>query len=151
MHTMKNNFAKEYAKSMTIKSQYKAAKEAHNEDAMLAASKAYKEFFASIVANGTAYARLYTKYESAQERGNALIDLDESLQDEDIANFVASLREYGIEQFVFSSTWSSAVETAWLFQQSGCKLEGLVEINGRCKEIFSEEYEKVHGYLFSVC
>lgn len=147
---MANQFATEYAQSRIILNQYNTAIAANDEGAMQEARKAHRALEAHIEAKGTAYARLYSKYESAQERGNAFIDFDDSLQDEDVASFVASLREYGIEKFVFSSTWSSAVETAWLFQQNGCKLEGLIEINSRFKRICSDEREKVHGYLFSL-
>lgn len=147
---MENQFAAEYAQYKIILNQYNAAKAANDEVAIREARKAHREMQAHIEAKGTAYARLYTRYESAQERGNAFIDWDEPVPDEDVANFVANLRKYGIEKFVFSSTWSSAVETAWLFQQNGCKLEGLVEINSRFKGICSEEYEKIHGYLFSL-
>lgn len=54
------------------------------------------------------------------------------------------------EAFTFSSTWSSAVETAWLFQKAGCTLAGLIEINSQHKAIMSDEYEKAHGYLFKL-
>ena len=86
----------------------------------------------------------------AQERGNAYIDLNDTIWDDQVPALIGNLREYGIEKFTFSSTWSSAVETAWLFTQNGCRLEGLVEINGRHKAFMSDEYEKAHGYLFSI-
>ena len=147
---MANQFAEEYAQSIANLIRYNAAKASNDEAAIQEVVKAHRELEAHIEAKGTAYAHLYSKYESAQERGNALIDWDEVIQDKDVSSFVANLREYGIEKFVFSSTWSSAVETAWLFQQNGCKLEGLVEINGRVKGICSDEREKIHGYLFSL-
>lgn len=147
---MANQFAAEYAQSIIIRNQYNTAQAANDEAAMQEAREAHRELEDRIEAKGTAYARLYTRYESAQERGNAFIDWDETIEDKDVASFVAGLREYGIEKFVFSSRWSSAVETAWLFQQNGCKLEGLVEINDRFKQICSDEYKKIHGYLFSL-
>ena len=55
-----------------------------------------------------------------------------------------------MKTFTFSSTWSSAVETAWLFVQNGCKLEGLVQINGTCQAFMREEYERVPAYVFSI-
>ena len=63
---------------------------------------------------------------------------------------VACMKECGIEAFTFSSTWSSAVETAWLFQKAGCILAGLIEINSQHKAFMSDEYEKAHGYLFKL-
>ena len=60
------------------------------------------------------------------------------------------MRENGIERFTFSSGWTDAVETAWLFQKAGCVLEGLVEINKCNLTPFTDECEKIHGYLFRV-
>ena len=60
------------------------------------------------------------------------------------------MREYGIEAFAFSSSWTQALESAWLFTQNGCTLEGMVEINDRCKAILSDEYEKRHALMFRV-
>ena len=73
-----------------------------------------------------------------------------NITDEEVSELVARMKDYGIEAFTFSSTWSSAVETAWLFQQAGCTLAGLVEINSQYKAFMSNEYEKVHGYLFKL-
>lgn len=147
---MKNQFAAEYAQSRAILSQYNAAKAANDEAGMAAARAAHMEQEARIEAKGTTYSRLYDRYESAQERGNAYIDWDDVIWDEHVEGFVTGLRECGIERFVFSSGWSNAVETAWKLQQNGCKLEGLVEINGKHKSFGSDEYDKVHGYLFSL-
>ena len=60
------------------------------------------------------------------------------------------LRKAGVKMFTFSSTWSSTVETAWLFLQNGCKLEGMAEINGTCQAFMSDEYERVPAYVFSI-
>ena len=60
------------------------------------------------------------------------------------------MREYGIEAFTFSPSWTNALESAWLFTQNGCTMEGIVEINDRCKAILSDEYEKRHALMFRV-
>ena len=147
---MKNQFAAEYSKSIEILIKYNSAMAANDDAGMAAARAAHMEQEARIEAKGTTYAQLYYRYESAQERGNPYIDFDDVIWDEKVEAFVAGLRQYGIDRFVFSSGWSSAVETAWKLQQNGCKLEGLVEINGKHKSIGNDEYDKVHGYLFSL-
>lgn len=147
---MKNLFSAEYALQLETTKNYKAAKAANDEAGMEAARAAHMEQEARIEAMGTTFSRLYDRYVSAQERGNAYIDWDDVIWDNHVEGFVASLRECGIERFVFSSGWSSAVETAWKLQQCGCKLEGLVEINGRSKSFDSDDYDKIHGYLFSL-
>lgn len=55
-----------------------------------------------------------------------------------------------IEAFTFSPSWTQALESAWLFTQNGCTLEGMVEINDRCKVILSDEHEKRHALMFRV-
>ncbi|WP_419091400.1 DUF7698 family protein, partial [Waltera sp.] len=119
----KNNFAEEYAREATIKAQYHEAEKAGNTEGQEAARNAYHELEKQIAAKGNAYARIYRLYSKAQERGNRYIDLNDTIWDEQVKPLIGSLREYGIEKFTFSSTWSSAVETAWLFTQNGCRLE----------------------------
>ena len=87
---------------------------------------------------------------TAKDCGNEYIDLNDTIRDEAVEGLVACMKENGIEHFTFSSTWSSAVETAWLFQKAGCRLEGLIEINSQHKAFMSDEYEKAHGYLFKL-
>lgn len=146
----KNNFAEEYAREAAIKAQYHEAEKAGSKEGQEAARDAYHELEEQIAVKGNSYARIYRLYSEAQDRGNEYIDLNDTIWDEQVKPLIGSLREYGIEKFTFSSTWSSAVETAWLFTQNGCGLEGLVEINSRHKAFMSEEYEKAHGYLFSI-
>ena len=63
---------------------------------------------------------------------------------------IERLRKAGIKKFTFSSTWSSTVQTAWLFLQNGCKVEGMAEINGPSTAFMSDEYERVPAYVFSI-
>ena len=148
---MKNDFAREYAQEQENIRAYHEADARDDEAGRQAVRDAHKALMASIEAKGKDYAHLYELYEDAHDRGNELIDLSDVIWDDKVEALIASFREYGVKRFTFSSGWSSAVETAWLFTQQGCKLEGLVEINGRCKAFMSDDYEKKHGYLFSVC
>ena len=146
----KNNFAEEYAQETAIKAQYHEAEKAGNTEGQEAARNAYHELEEQIAGKGNPYARIYRLYSEAQERGNAYIDLNDTIWDDQVPALIGNLREYGIEKFTFSSTWSSAVETAWLFTQNGCTLEGLVEVNSPYTNTFTGEREKAHGYLFAI-
>lgn len=146
----KNNFAEEYAQEMECRRRFDAAEAAGNTEGQETARDAYRRLEEQIAEKGKAYGWIYRLYSQAQERGNEYIDLNEVIWDDRVAALIDSLREYGIEKFTFSATWSSAVETAWLFTQNGCRLEGIVEINGPHKAFMSDEYEKAHGYLFSI-
>ncbi|MCO7136414.1 hypothetical protein [Eubacterium callanderi] len=133
-----------------LKARYDEAKEKENSAGMEAARASYRKLSEKIESRGESYTKVYRLYEDAAERGNEYIDLHDVVWDKDVEALIASLRENGIEYFTFSSTWSSAVETAWLFTENGCTLEGLVKINGQSKAFGNEEYEKIPAYLFAV-
>ena len=146
----RNIFAETYAQVQELKKQYETAKEAGSQEGMQDARDACRALMEGIEAEGADSIRIYRLYEEARDCGNDYIDIHEVVWDKDVAGLVAALRENGISHFTFSSSWSSAVDTAWLFTQNGCGLEGLVEINSPHKAFGSEEYEKAHGYLFSI-
>ncbi len=142
---MKNNtFAEDYRTFKTYEAEYEAAE---NEDGKEAARKKVRELYDGM---DDEYYRMFTSYKDAKDRGNEYIDISDNIWDENVKGLIDNLREYGIDHFTFSSGWSSAVDTAWLFLQNGCVLEGLVEINSQYKSFGSDEYDKAHGYLFKV-
>jgi hypothetical protein len=42
------------------------------------------------------------------------------------------------------------VKTAWLFQENGCTLESLIQINDGFKDFKTGEKTKIPAYLFKV-
>ena len=133
-----------------VKARYDEAEKNNNTEGMEAARKSYQALSQRIENRGAGYAKGYRLYEEAVERGNEHIDLNEVIWDKDVESLIQLLRENGVEYFTFSSTWSSAVEIAWLFTQNGCTLEGLVEVNSPYTNTFTGEREKAHGYLFAI-
>lgn len=126
---------------------YAAATNTAEQDA---ARAIYKQATAKLDGLSSIEQRIWNAYETAKDCGNEYIDLNDTIRDDAVEGLVACMKEYGIEAFTFSSTWSSAVETAWLFQKAGCTLAGLIEINSQHKAFMSDDYEKVHGYLFKL-
>lgn len=61
-----------------------------------------------------------------------------------------TFRDFGVTEFTFSSSWSSAIQVAWAFTQMGCTLKGMIEIYGSGRKFMSKEYEKVPAFLFSL-
>ncbi len=143
----KNIFEKAYKEIQESKKAYYAAADEAGQNAALASCQKVTEVLAGL--KGTEL-RLWRAYEASRDCGNEYIDLNDSISDEAVEDLIACMRAYGFEAFTFSSTWSSAVETAWLFQKAGCTLAGLVEINSQHKAFMSDEYEKAHGYLFKL-
>ena len=78
----KNNFAEEYAQETAIKAQYHEAEKAGNTEGQEAARNAYHELEEQIAGKGNPYARIYRLYSEAQERGNAYIDLNDTIWDD---------------------------------------------------------------------
>ncbi len=144
-----NNFAAEYRNYKEIEARYYAARDAKNDAEVEAARTEARTLLDGIEGKGKDYARTYEEYKDAQEHGNDCIDLHDNIWDEHVEPLIERLRSFGIDRFTFSSTWSSAVKTAWLFTENGCRLEGLIQINGSWDPL-EGEYEKVPAYLFSI-
>ena len=143
---MKNIFTETYNKIEEIKIQFDAAATEEEKESLRAE---YHETMKGIEEQGATAMRIWREYEKALENGNERLDLNDCIWDKDVKNLIDCIRENGITEFTFSSGWSGAVDTAWLFQQNGCILAGLIEINGG-EKAFSEEREKLHAYLFKV-
>lgn len=144
---MMNIFEEAYRGIQEAKRAYAAATNTAEQDA---ARAIYKQATAKLDSLSSIEQRIWNAYETAKDCGNEYIDLNDTIRDDAVAGLVACMKKYGIEAFTFSSTWSSAVETAWLFQKAGCTLAGLIEINSQHKAFMSDDYEKVHGYLFKL-
>ena len=142
-HTMKKNiFEKFYQEIEEAKKAYLAAE---TRDEMNAASARYQVAMSKLVGLSEAEKTLWRAYEVSRDRGNERLDIKDCADNQEgVEDLVACMRNLGFTEFTFSSTWSGAVETAWLFQKAGCTLAGLVEIDG------PKNFEKAHGYLFRV-
>ena len=141
------SFEEAYRGIQEAKKAYATATNTAEQDA---ARAIYKQATAKLDGLSNTEQRIWSAYETAKDCGNEYIDLNDTIRDDEVEGLVACMKKYGIEAFTFSSTWSSAVETAWLFQKAGCTLAGLIEINSQHKAFMSDEYEKAHGYLFKL-
>ena len=144
---MMNIFEEAYRGIQEAKKAYVVATSEAEKDA---ARAIYKQATAKLDGLSNTEQRIWNAYETAKDCGNEYLDLNDTISDDEVEDLVACMKEYGITAFTFSSTWSSAVETAWLFQKAGCTLAGLIEINSQHKAFMSDEYEKAHGYLFKL-
>ena len=142
-----NIFEEIYSGIQEAKKAYEAATNTAEQDA---ARNLYKKAAEKIDDLNGAEQHIWRAYEIAKDCGNEYIDLNDTIRDDAVEELVACMKECGIEAFTFSSTWSSAVETAWHFQKAGCTLAGLLEINSQYKDLVSNEYEKMPAYLFVV-
>ncbi len=144
---MTNIFEETYQKVQESKRMYDNSTTKRQEED---ARKLYHEAADKIQELGQDACTIYRQYEISKDSGNQRLNLYDVIWENQVENLVKIMRENGIEEFTFSSTWSSAIEIAWLFQKNGCKLESLIEINSQYKETFKEEHRKVPAYLFRV-
>ena len=146
---MKNNtLAAAYTEDKRIEAAFDQADLNNDEAGKTAARNAHKAFEDNLRAQGKAYCSAYRLYAEAQRRGNTLVDISEPIPANSLKDLLDTLRGNGIEEFTFSSTWSSAVEIAWFFTETGCALAGMTEINGACKNIWGDSFERVPAFLF---
>ena len=146
---MKHTLEQVYTREEELERAYEASKAAGDEAGMEKARNEYKAMNKEVLETEDAdFGFAYRLYKQMKECGNKFIDLSIAIHDE--VGTLQTLRKYGFEHFTFSSGWSSAVESAWIFQQNGCRLEGLIELNSIHKDWTTGEREKVHGYLFSI-
>ncbi|MDO4650593.1 MAG: hypothetical protein Q4B26_18315 [Eubacteriales bacterium] len=143
------NLEADYRRIAEIKAAYEAAREAENENGMDAARADMKALNAVIGTESKEYGRILRFLEESREKENERLDIADNIWDREVEGLVQTMREAGIKEFTFSSTWTSATETAWLFTSLGCNLKGMVEINGS-KDFMSETYEKKHAFLFTI-
>ena len=146
---MKHTLEQVYTREAELEGAYDEAKAAGDEAGMKKARNEYQVMEKEILeTEDSDFGFAYRLYKQMKECGNKYIDLSIAIHDE--IEVLRILRKYGFEHFTFSSGWSSAVESAWIFQQNGCRLLGLIELNSIHKDWTTGEREKVHGYLFSI-
>ena len=137
-------YAELYDEMKALKAQYRAGEKTEVVEALKAE---YNELMAEVKTCPAGACKAWRFYEKARRNGNLRPDVDDILWDEEVPAFVDALRAGGCESFTFSSTWSGAVQTAYLLTQLGCKLEGLILIND---DVVYGEPAKKPAYLFSL-
>ena len=146
---MKHTLEQVYMREAALERAYEEAKAAGNEAGIEKARREHQAMEKEILeTEDDDFGFAYRLYRQMKDCGNEYIDLSIAIHDE--VGVLQTLRKYGFEHFTFSSGWSSAVESAWIFQQNGCRLLGLIELNSIHKDWTTGEREKVHGYLFSI-
>ena len=106
---MMNIFEEAYRGIQEAKKAYATATSEAEKDA---ARAIYKQATTKLDDLNNTDQRIWSAYETAKDCGNEYIDLNDTIRDDAVEGLVACMKEYGIGAFTFSSTWSSAVETA---------------------------------------
>lgn len=76
-------------------------------------------------------ATMFWAYMDSKEAENELLNFEDVIWNEDATESLTACREYGIEQFSISSSYSSLMELLAEFEKAGCKMDGLVTVRVR--------------------
>lgn len=137
-----------YGRNEELERTFAAAEKAGDAAAMDACQDAYQDLLQEVRAEGEAFGDMMRLYSDMKKNGNSHLDLSGTYWEPE--KILKTFREFGVTEFTFSSSWSSAIQVAWEFTQMGCTLKGMIEIYGSGRKIMSKEYEKVPAFLFSL-
>ena len=140
-------FERDYAAFEMINASYHESLSEEEKEKVRADYKAWAD---RIEAKGRDYADTFRIYKDARDNGNSRLDINEPYQTRDIPKLIANLKAYGITEFTYSSTWSSAIEASWEFLQNGCELAGMTEVFVGYTKFMSDEKETKPAYIFRI-
>ncbi|WP_075579980.1 DUF7698 family protein [Acidaminococcus massiliensis] len=137
-----------YGRSEELEKKFDAAEKAEDAQTMQACRDAYQVLVKKVQAEGEDFGNMMRLYSDMKKHGNSLLDLSGTYREP--KKILQVFREFGVKEFTFSSTWSSAVQVAWEFTQLGCSLKGMTEIYGSGQKFMSNEYERIPAFIFSL-
>ena len=144
-----NKFEEFYEIHSNLEAAFEEATAEKDEKRIEACKKCYQILIERVRSHGQAFGDIMQDYIDSRKKGNDLLDF-RNLNDEDrVPEIVSELRRNGIEEFTFSSRWSSSVEVAWAFQQAGCTLSGMKVVCTDTGNVFVKP-EHSPAFLFRV-
>ena len=137
-----------YERNEELKKKFDAAEKVGDAQTMQACRDAYQELVKEVQAEEEDFGNMMRLYSEMKRQGNSRLDLSDPYWNPE--EIIRIFRAFGVKEFTFSSTWSSAIQEAWAFTQLGCTLEGMIEVHGSNRDFQTGEYEKVPAFLFSL-
>lgn len=137
-----------YGRHEGLERKLDAAENGGDTKAMEACQKAHQELLEEVRAEGEAFGDMMRLYSEMKQQGNSRLDISGTYRKPE--EVIRIFREFGVKEFTFSSTWSSAIQISWAFTQLGCTLKGMPEVYGTKRDFQTGEYEKVPAFLFSL-
>ena len=112
--------ARFYGRNEELERKFEAAEKAGDTKTMDACQDAYQGLLQEVRAKGEAFGDMMRLYSDMKKHGNSRLDLSGTYREPE--KILETFREFGVTEFTFSSTWSSAIQVAWAFTQMGCTL-----------------------------
>ena len=95
--------------------------------------------------------KAYHAWRESVRREETELEVDDSLWDSEVADFVDCLRNAGIETFVYTDQGTLVMKNLHAFAKEGCHMDGLCTIK-RVEHRFGENSEEeMLGIRFTVC
>ena len=89
-------------------------------------------------------------YFSSRRSGNDLIDFNEVIWENDIDQILENCREFGINEFTISSSFSGLIATIAEFDKRGCKVAGLTEVKAPYTNFTTGEAEIIPAFRMQI-
>lgn len=140
---MKNAFVETYKAVKTLATRIEAATTEEEKNSI---RKECEDVTTWIDEQGKDACYIWHSCERSLDNGNIAINLNTNAASDSL---IECLRKNGVSEFTFSSGWSGAIESVWFFQQNGCTLAGMIEVNGDRLPL-SKEHEKMPAFLFKL-
>lgn len=140
--------ARFYEKNLDLEKKFNEAEKASDEKGMEACREGYQELLQEVRADGEDFSSMMRLYSEMKQRGNKLLDVSGSYTEPE--RIIQMFKEFGVKEFTFSSNWTNAKDTAWVFTKMGRNLKGMVEIYSDNKKLMNNEYEKRPAFLFTL-
>ena len=107
-----------YERHEELERKLDAAENDGNTRAIEACQKGHQELLEEVRAEGEAFGDMMRLYSEMKQQGNSRLDLSGTYRKPE--EVIRIFREFGVTEFTFSSTWSSAIQVSWAFTQLGC-------------------------------
>lgn len=138
-----------YEENRKNEAAYDAAEAANDQAGMEAERARHHELCQEARDNGKDFCFMLRLYTSMKERGNVVIDLND-VHDNQVEEVAGILHRFGVKEFTFSSTWSSAISAMWEFCQHGFIMGGMIQINSESQNFHTGEWKKAPAIVFTV-
>lgn len=87
----------------------------------------YRYLMEAVRLEGECFCAMFRLYSDMKEDGNSMLNISD---DYDPENIMKLFKVCGITRFTYSSRWSDALKSAYVFENSGYHIDGMTEING---------------------
>lgn len=148
---MKNIFEETYSKVQELNRIYHS-EEGKDEKVQESLRAEYEKAMNKIseqADNEQIYKQIWRAYEKSKDNENEILNFDDVIWDRDVEALTACMKENEIKEFTYSCRATDAIETLWLFQQAGCEIGEMIEVNLR-KGFMGKGYEKAHAFKMSI-